>query len=172
MSGLLLEVASGTGQHATHFARGLPDLRIQPTDVDPEHLRTLEARVAGSALPNLLAPLRLDVREMPWPVERAEVIYCANMVHIAPFAAAVALLRGAANTLAKGGHLLTYGPYRVGGRHTSPSNERFDASLRQRDPTWGVREIGELELEANRVGLVLDDAVDMPANNLLLVWTL
>lgn len=168
--GTLLEVGSATGQHVAHFAAHLPAYHFQPTDYEPQHLVTLERRRAVLGLPNVAAPFRLDVTEHPWPVERVDVVYSANMVHIAPLAAAFGLFEGSGRCLGSGGLLLTYGPYKVSGRHTAPSNERFDASLRQRNPAWGVRDVDELVSMAAPHGLALVERVAMPSNNFFLVW--
>jgi SAM-dependent methyltransferase len=168
--GLVLEVASGTGQHAAHMARALPGLVWQPTDVDPDALASIAAWVADEALPNLRAPIELDVTVDPWPLAGIDAVVCINLLHIAPWAAALGLFRGAARVLAPGGVLFTYGPYRFGGRFTAPSNEAFDASLRARDPAWGVRDVDDLEAAAGASGLALAETVSMPANNHSLVF--
>ena len=167
--GRVLEIASGTGSHAAHFARALPELTWQPTDVDPEGLASIAAWVEEAALPNLRAPLRLDVTE-PWPVERADAVLCINMIHIAPWSCALALLAGAARVLEPGAPLVTYGPYRFDGAFTAPSNADFDESLRARDPAWGVRDVADLRREAAARGLSLEETVAMPANNHTLVF--
>lgn len=168
-TGTLLEVASGTGQHAAFFARAFPGLVWQPTDLEPEALESIEAWRAEAGLPNLRAPLRLDACADMWPVEAAEAVLCVNMIHIAPWEACQGLLRGAARVLAQGGPLVLYGPYFVEGRPTAPSNLAFDASLRERSPAWGVRELGAVVAEARRHGLELERTVDMPSNNLTVV---
>lgn len=169
-TGLVLEIASGTGQHALHFSRALPRLRFQPTDVDPDHLATLAERKRASSQPNLLSPLKLDVTAEDWPVARAEVIYNANMVHIAPSNVVDALFRGGARVLAPGGLLITYGPYKIAGAHTSESNERFDASLKGRNCDWGVRDLDDLTRISKDYGFARRDPVAMPANNFLVFW--
>lgn len=168
--GLLLEIASGTGQHAAHFTSALPGWTIQPTDSDAGHLETLRRRVALTASPRLLAPLELDVTLEP-PALEPTAMYCANMVHIAPWSACVGLFRVASRLLPAGGVLVTYGPYSVGGMHTAESNDAFDRSLRDRNPDWGVRDVGAVETVARENGLTLTLTEPMPANNLLLVWT-
>jgi hypothetical protein len=169
-SGTVLEIASGTGQHAVHFAAALPDLVWQPSDVDPAALPAIEARRERAGLANVLPPLALDVREQPWPIERADAMVCCNMIHIAPWQAALGLLAGAQAVLgAPEAPLCLYGPYRRGGRHTAPSNAAFDASLRQRNPEWGVRDLEEVVAVAERQGFRLADLVPMPANNFTLV---
>ena len=167
--GTLLEVASGTGQHAAHFAAHLPHWLIQPSDVDAANLDSIEARRAEQALPNLLPPLRIDVCDPDWLIAPVEAVYSANLVHIAAWAAAIGLLAGAARHLKLGGLLIVYGPFRVAGSHTAPSNQRFDDELRQRDPRFGVRDIEAVEQLARDHGLVLRERVEMPANNQLLV---
>ena len=168
--GLVLEVASGTGQHAEHMASALPGLTWQPSDVDPAALASIADRVASAGLPNLRPPLELDVMAQPWPIASADAVLCINMLHISPWSAALALLRGAAGILADGGLLYTYGPYCFAGAFTAPSNAAFDASLRARDPAWGVRDVRDLEQAAAQVGLRLVETIPMPANNHSLVF--
>lgn len=163
---LVLEVASGSGQHAVHFAAALPHLRWQPSDQDPVARDSVAAWRAEAGLDNLLPPLSLDVRG-PWPVQAADAIFCANMIHISPWACTLALLSGAAAVLPPGSPLVLYGPYRRGGAHTAPSNAAFDASLRSRDPSWGVRDLEAVVAQAR--GFALDEVVEMPANNLTVV---
>lgn len=167
--GVLLEIASGTGQHAAHFVTGLPGWTIQPSDCDPEHLETLRRRVALAKNDRLLLPIRLDVTERA-PSLTPAAIYCANMVHIAPWAACVGLFRLAGESLAADGLLLTYGPYALHGKHTADSNARFDQSLSARNPEWGVRDVDQLAALAEVHALDLVETCEMPANNLLLVW--
>lgn len=162
-SGLVLEIASGSGQHAVHFAAGLPGLRWQPTDADPVALASVAAWRAEAALPNLLPPLALSVLE-PWPIAQADAIFCANMVHISPWECTLALLAGAARVLPPGGRLVLYGPYRRDGQMVA-SNVAFDESLRRRDPRWGVRDLEALLAAAT--GFSLERIVEMPANNLI-----
>lgn len=166
----LLEVASATGQHALHFASALPHVTYQPSDYDEEHLSTLRRRVELSGLANLLPPLRLNATSSTWPAAIYDVVYNANMVHIAPWEVAEGLFRGAGQVLGPAGVLLTYGPYQLDGRHTSLSNEQFDASLRERDSRWGVRDLADLERLAGDCGLRLSEKVAMPANNYLVRW--
>jgi SAM-dependent methyltransferase len=169
-SGTLLEIASGTGQHATFFAQAFPGLTWQPTDIGPEELESIEAWRAEAALPNLRPALRLDVGEERWPVAEADAVLCVNMIHIAPWQACQGLMRGAAQVLSPGGCLVLYGPYFVEGRPTAPSNIAFDESLRARNPAWGVRELGAVTAEALTVGLERERVVDMPSNNLTVVF--
>jgi SAM-dependent methyltransferase len=169
-TGLVLEVASGSGQHAVWFARHLPHLTWQPSDVETEALASIAAWAAEADLANLRPPCGLDVRAPDWPVTEVAAIVCSNLIHIAPWEAALGLLAGAGRLLPAAGVLCTYGPYRFAGRFTAPSNEAFDASLRARDPAWGVRDVADLEAAARGHGLALAETVGMPANNHLLVW--
>jgi SAM-dependent methyltransferase len=168
--GLVLEVASGSGEHAAFFAEAMPALHWQPTDHDPRAFASIMAHRAAANAPNLLAPLDLDVTSAQWPVERAEAVICNNMIHIAPWAAAEGLMAGAGRVLPAGGLLFLYGPYRIEGRHTADSNRVFDDWLRGQDPTWGVRDLGEVAALAARHGLSLTETVPMPANNLSVIF--
>jgi SAM-dependent methyltransferase len=168
-AGLVLEVASGTGQHAEHFARLLPGLTWQPTEADADMLAALRARVQHAALPNLLAPLAFDVHDASAPIESAAAVVCSNMLHIAPWSACPALLAHAHRLLTPGAPLVLYGPFKRGGEHTAPSNAAFDADLRRRNPEWGVRDLDEVVALARRYGLALAEVVGMPANNLTVV---
>jgi SAM-dependent methyltransferase len=168
--GLVLEVASGSGEHAAYFAAELPALDWQPTDPDPQALASIAAHRAAAPLPNLLSPLALDVTAARWPVARADVIVCCNMIHIAPWAACEGLIAGAPRTLSDGGTLYLYGPYKIGGEHTAPSNRDFDLDLRARNPAWGIRDLGEVTALAERHGFKLAETVSMPANNLSVIF--
>jgi SAM-dependent methyltransferase len=168
--GLVLEVASGSGEHAAYFAKALPGLSWQPTDPDAEALASIAAHRGAAGAPNLLPPLQLDVTEEQWPVARADAILCNNMIHIAPWTACEGLIAGAARLLAAGGILYLYGPYKIDGRHTAPSNQEFDLSLRQRNPLWGIRDLADVVSLAAHRGLVLAETVPMPANNLSVVF--
>jgi len=168
--GTVLEIASGSGEHAVHFASALPHLVWQPTDPDAQALRSITAYAARAQLPNLLPPLELDTTAAVWPVTQADAIVSINMIHIAPWAAAEGLLAGAARLLPAGSPLYLYGPYREHGRHTAPSNAAFDESLRARDPAWGVRDLDEVAALAARHGFALERTVAMPANNLSVVF--
>jgi hypothetical protein len=170
-AGLVLEVASGTGQHAIFFSEYLPDLQWQPTDASSEALQSIGAWVDETARENLLPPLELDVRSPQWPVTKAEALVCINMIHISPWEATEGLFQGASKLLTGGAPLVTYGPYRLHGEHTAPSNEAFDQSLRSRNARWGVRDIDELSELAGQTGFALQERVGMPANNMTLVWT-
>ena len=167
--GLVLEVASGTGEHAAYFARLFPALDWQPSDPDPDALNSIEAWVADAELPNLREPVQLDAAGT-WPIARAEAVLCINMVHISPWTATLGLLGGAAGVLAPGAPLVLYGPYRQRDVPTAPSNEAFDRSLKDRNPDWGLRELEEVVAAAERQGLQLDRIVEMPANNLTVVF--
>jgi hypothetical protein len=170
-SARVLEIASGTGQHALHFASACPDWIWQPSDaVDAAALHAIDARCRG--LPNVLPAVRLDVLQQPWQLGRARygAVYCANMLHIAPWSTCCALMTGAARHLNAGGLVLLYGPFRIDGVATAPSNEAFDADLQSRNPQWGLRSLSAVERKALAVGLTLHEVVDMPANNLLLAF--
>ncbi len=164
-SGTVLEVASGTGEHAACFAAAFPDLLWQPSDPDPEALESIAAWRAGAALANLLEPVRLDAAAEEWPVAAADAILCINMVHISPWAATVGLMRGAGRLLWAGAPLILYGPYRRRDVPTAPSNEAFDASLRSRNPEWGLRELETVAAAALARGLDFERLFEMPANN-------
>jgi hypothetical protein len=167
-SGTVLMLAEGSGEHAVYFARSFAGLTWQPTDVDPGALASIATWRDETALGNLLAPLRLDVTDPHWPVARAEAITCINMVHISPWEASLGLFAGAARTLPAGGLLYLYGPYRLDGQFTAPSNAEFDASLRARDSRWGVRDVRDLERAAS--GFALHEVIEMPANNHSLIF--
>jgi len=166
---MVLEIASGRGQHAAHFAAQQPGWQWQPTDADPAALPTIAARCQG--LPNARPPVLLDVLA-PWPeaLGRFDAVYCANMLHISPWATCAALMRGAAARLGAGGALLIYGPFIVDGQPTAPSNLAFDADLRARDPRWGLRSLGDVAQAARAEGLEIEGRFDMPANNLVVVF--
>lgn len=170
-TGLVLEIASGAGEHAVHMARALPDLEWRPTDPDPAALESIAAWRAAAGLPNLLEPLRLDASAPDsWPVKRADAMVCINMIHISPWPASEGLMAGAGRVLPQGGRLFTYGPYRQAGVVTAPSNEAFDASLKARDPAWGLRQAEDVAALAASHGLGLAERIEMPANNLVLVF--
>ena len=174
--GVALEIASGTGQHVAWFAAGLPEWTWQPTDVDAASLPAIAAVTARAGLANVLPPLRLDVLAPQWPADRQpftdafDAVYCANMLHIAPWATCAGLMRGAARHLAADGVLVTYGPYFEEDVPTAPSNLAFHQSLRMRNASWGLRRLQDVAQEAARAGLRLQARHAMPANNLLLVW--
>jgi SAM-dependent methyltransferase len=168
--GMVLEIASGTGQHAAHFARAFPYLSWQPSDPDPEALASISAWRAEAGLDNLLEPIALDVTAEEWPLDRADAILCINMIHISPWSATEGLMRGAGRLLPVGGPLILYGPFRRAEVMTAPSNEAFDASLRARNPDWGLRDLEAVTREANRNGLLFERLVEMPANNLTVLY--
>ena len=171
--GSMLEIASGTGEHVVHFARGLPGWRFQPTEFDEASRQSVRAWIAHEGLANIAAPVTLDASAGVWPVESAgpvDAVLCINMIHIAPWAAAQGLFRGAGRVLKPGGLLLLYGPFQEDGVHNAPSNAAFDESLRARDPDWGVRDIRDLQALANDNGLTLRERQAMPANNQMVVW--
>jgi hypothetical protein len=168
--GTVLEIASGTGEHAIFFAERFPAIQWQPTEREPSSLASIAAWSAERAPPNLLPPLAFDVCVEPWAIAEAAAIVCINMIHIAPWEACEALLRGAAQVLPSGGLLYLYGPYKLGGKHTAPSNEQFDQWLKQSDPRWGVRDAEEVARTAATRGFNLEDRVPMPANNQSLVF--
>lgn len=168
--GLVLEVASGSGEHALHFARTFPKLLWQPSDPEPAALRSIEAWRAEAGLFNLLPAVALDARAAEWAVTEADALLCINMVHISPWAATVGLLRGAGRLLQPGALLYLYGPYRQAGVETAPSNEAFDADLRARDQDWGLRDLEEVVAEAEGRGFRLDRVIPMPANNLSVLF--
>ncbi len=166
----ILEIASGSGEHVTFFAARFPSLTFQPSDPMEAARASVLAHCAELHLGNVLAPLDLDVCA-PWPLERADAIVCINMIHASPPESGPALFSGAARLLAHGAPLVTYGPYRMGGAHTAPSNEAFDRWLKtERDPRWGVRDLEDLEAHAASAGLVLEERVPMPADNFTLIW--
>lgn len=170
-SGAALEIAAGTGQHAAHFAAHLPGWTWQPTDPDVAALSSIAAWRAQADVPGLLPPLQLDVLAEAWPVgSRFDLLYCANMLHIAPWTCCGALMRNAARLLAPEGQLITYGPYFVDAEEAAPGNVAFNADLRQRNPAWGVRQLADVVSAARAEGLVLHERVAMPANNLMLVF--
>lgn len=168
--GTVLEVASGSGEHAVYFAEALPSLTWLPTDPGEAARASIEAWTAASGLRNVAPPRALDAAATEWPVDRADAVVCINMVHIAPWAACTGLMRGAAGVLPPGAPLVMYGPFRVGGEHTAPSNAAFDEDLRRRDPAWGVRDLEAVVAEAGAHGLAHVETVAMPANNLTVVF--
>ena len=171
--GRALEIASGTGQHVVWFAAGLPQWTWQPTEPQPGALAAIAARVALAGLRNVAPPLLLDVMAPHWVDEGSEfdAIFCANMLHISPWATCAALMQGSARLLSGEGVLITYGPYLEDEVHTASGNGAFDQSLRGRNPAWGLRRREDVEHEAKGAGLRLAQRFAMPANNLLLVWS-
>jgi SAM-dependent methyltransferase len=169
--GLVLEVASGSGEHTVHFARAAgPQIVFQPSDPDVQARASIDAWVAASGLPNIRAAIPLDVAADVWPITSAHVVVCINMIHISPWASAVGLVRGAARVLPPGGLLFLYGPYKRGGGHTAPSNAAFDADLRRRNPMWGVRDLEAVTDLAASAGFGAPVIAEMPANNLSVLF--
>jgi SAM-dependent methyltransferase len=168
--GLVLEIASGGGEHAAYFASNLPGLLWQPTDANSEMFESIAAHRAAAGVATLLAPLPLDVTSEQWPVERADAMVCCNMIHISPWAATEGLIAGAGRTLLRGGLLYLYGPYKIDGRHTAPSNQDFDIRLRAQNPLWGVRDLTDVASLTKHHGLELAETVPMPANNLSVIF--
>ena len=175
-SGHALEIASGTGQHLEHFSAGLPGWTWQPSEFEAERLGWLrqlrQSWPAEQQRQRVAEALALDVSVLPWPVapESFDLVFCANMLHVAPWVCCSGLMQGAAQALKPQGSLLTYGPYLEDDVVTAPSNLAFDAELRQRNPSWGLRRLADVQAEAARAGLQLAQRLAMPANNLLLVW--
>ena len=169
-SGLVLEVASGTGEHVVHFARHLPDLAWQPSDPSLAARQSIAAWAAAEALANVRAPLDIDAADEPWPLDQAAAVVCINMVHISPWEATEGLLRAAGRLLPSGGPLYLYGPYRRADHPLEPGNAAFDRDLRARDPRWGVRDLDTMIEYAVRQRLQLDRVVEMPANNLSVIF--
>ena len=169
--GLVLEIASGTGEHITHFASALgADLQFQPSDPDAAARASIDAWVESTGVRNVLPAIALDAAADPWPIQRADAIICINMIHIAPWEAAVGLVRGAAHLLPATGVLYLYGPFRRDGQHTSLSNERFDRGLRMQNPKWGVRDLEKVAELAEDHGFAQPLIEQMPANNLSLIF--
>ncbi len=168
-SGLVLEVASGSGEHAAYFAAALPGLDWQPSDPDPAALASIEAWRSEAQLPNLHPPIMLDAAAA-WPVSKADAILCINMTHISPWEATLGLMDGAGKALRAGGLLYLYGPFLRDEVETAPSNLAFNASLKARDAHWGLRRVEDVIAAAEGQGLTLDQLVEMPANNLSLLF--
>jgi hypothetical protein len=169
--GVVLEIASGTGQHVVHFAKALPELTWQPSDPDAELRESVALRVRAEQLANVNPPIDLDVTRLPWPLRTAvDAVVCINMIHIAPWSATRALFEGAKALLPTQHVLFLYGPYRRFGGHTSESNAQFDSDLRARNSEWGVRDLEAVSEVAARAGFALDEIVEMPANNFSLVF--
>jgi hypothetical protein len=169
-AGTVLEISSGTGEHAVHFARALPSIEWQPSDVDDAALASISAWRDHEALPNLRAPVRIDVTADTWPVDRVDAVFCANMIHIAPWSCTLGLMDGASRLLASGQLLVLYGPFAIERTHTAPSNASFDADLRRRDPSWGVRDLVDVARAASGAHLRERERIEMPANNLVVVF--
>jgi SAM-dependent methyltransferase len=169
-AGLVLEIASGTGQHVLYFSNALPHLIWQPSDADATFRRSIGAWIAKEAPANVRMPIDLDVLRLPWPVTQADAVLCINMIHVSPCGATQALIDGAKRILPAGGVLFLYGPYRRFGRHTAPSNAAFDEQLRASDPEWGLRDLEAVVDLARAAGLRLSEVVDMPSNNFSVVF--
>ena len=164
--GLVLEIASGSGEHCVHFARALPGLTFQPSDPDERGLASIRAWARHAHLHNILPPVALDAASRHWPVQRAEAVLCINMIHISPWEATLGLMAGAGAILPQGAPLYLYGPYIRDGVETAPSNLEFDADLRRRDPRWGLRSLAEVAGAAAAVGFSAPQVTEMAANNL------
>ena len=169
-SGTVLEVASGTGEHVVHFAQRFPALTWQPTDYAEVALPSIAAWVAEAGVANVRPPVRLDASASDWPVDQADAILCINMIHISPWAATEGLLAGAGRLLASGAPLYLYGPFLRADVPTAPSNLEFDRSLKDRDPDWGLRDLADVAALADGSGLMLDQRIEMPANNMSVIF--
>ncbi|WP_035713540.1 DUF938 domain-containing protein [Azorhizobium doebereinerae] len=169
-SGLVLEIASGSGEHAVHFARALPGIVWQPSDPVAEARTSIAAWTAAERTPNVRPPLALDTAQWPWPLDRADAIVCINMIHISPWGATQGLMRGAGDLLPPGGVLYLYGPYLRAGMPTTEGNQAFDADLKRRNPAWGLRLLEDVAALAAEHGLRLEQVTEMPANNLSVVF--
>jgi hypothetical protein len=169
-TGVILELASGSGEHVVHFASNFPSLVFQPSDPEPEALLSVAAWVQAAQVTNVRAPIVLDASQSPWPIVSADGIICINMIHISPWDAAVGLIRGAAATLSQGLPLYLYGPYKRDGFATASSNQAFDQNLRDRNPSWGLRDLEAVAAIAQSVGFSVPTVTEMPANNLSVVF--
>jgi len=170
-TGLILEVASGSGEHCVYFAAQLPGLTFQPSDPDPVKLASINAWVAASGTANVRPALALDAASPNWPIREAAGILCINMIHISPWAATQGLFAGAARILPAGAPIFLYGPYKQNGAHTAPSNAAFDADLRRENPQWGVRDLEEIAALGLAQGFAPPAISPMPSNNFALVFT-
>ena len=168
-AGLVLEIASGTGEHAHFFAEQFPMLDWQPSDIHPEALASIAAWKEAADLPNLRPPVELDASCTNWPIDRADAVLSINMVHISPWSSAIGLIKGAAHVLPSGGPLILYGPWLKANVQTAPSNLQFDADLKRRDSEWGLRMVEDFAREAEMWALTLEETRPMPANNLMLL---
>jgi len=169
-AGLVLEVASGSGEHACYFAQALENLTWQPSAIDADSRASIRAWAKESGCENILSPLHLDVLDEPWPIDHAAAIICNNMIHISPWVVTMALMAGAGRTLKAGGVLYLYGPYKIAGAHTAPSNQAFDENLRGRDPAWGIRDLDDVIAAAAANSLTHMETLAMPANNQSVVF--
>ena len=170
--GLVLELASGTGEHAVYFAEAFPGLQWQPSDVHPHALSSIAAWRASEALPNVRPPIEIDASSADWPLDHADAVLSINMVHISPWASALGLLDGASRLLPAGAPLILYGPWITEAAPTALSNLDFDADLKRRNPKWGLRSVEEFDAEAAERGFELVQVRSMPANNLMLLFRL
>jgi hypothetical protein len=168
-SGLVLEIASGTGEHAVYFAERFPNLEWQPSDVHPDALASIAAWREAAGLPNVREPIVIDAASPDWPIDHADALLSINMVHISPWGSALGLIKGAAHLLPRGGPLILYGPWLTDEVATAPSNLAFDQDLRSRDSAWGLRRVEDFAAAAEERGLVLHETRAMPANNLMLL---
>ena len=168
--GLVLEIAAGTGEHAAFLSTRLGGRDWQPTEADPARLASIDAHAAADGATGVRRALVLDVTASQWPVDQVGAILNCNMIHIAPWQVCLGLMAGAGRVLQPGGKLFMYGPYRRDGAHTAPSNEAFDASLRARDASWGIRDLEQVVEAAEAQGLELDRVIAMPANNLTVIY--
>jgi SAM-dependent methyltransferase len=168
--GVVLDVASGTGEHAIYFAERFPRLEWQPTDVHPDALGSIRAWTEHSGLTNVRLPLRLNASSPDWPIERADAVVNINMAHISPWEASLGLIDGAARLLPEGGRLILYGPWLKNDLETAPSNVAFDADLKRRDPRWGLRRVEDFASAAERKGFEFSEWRRMPANNVMLLF--
>ncbi|MFL6735929.1 MAG: DUF938 domain-containing protein [Sphingomonas sp.] len=168
-SGLVLEIAGGTGEHAVHFAQRFPQLEWQPSDIHPDALASIAARRLEAGLANVRQPIVIDAGAADWPIDSAAAVLSINMVHISPWSSALGLISGAARLLDPGAPLVLYGPWLKEGVPTTPSNLDFDADLKRRDPQWGLRNVEDFAIEAEKRGLELVETRAMPANNMMLL---
>jgi Protein of unknown function (DUF938) len=169
-TGVILEIASGSGEHIVHFAKNLPSLVFQPSDPDADARLSVAAWVKATDVSNVRSPIALDASSPVWPIASADGIICINMIHISPWEATVGLINGAAAVLPPGSPLYLYGPYKREGFATAPSNQAFDQSLRDRNPTWGLRDLEAVAALARSVGFLAPVITEMPANNLSVVF--
>ncbi len=169
-SGLVLEIASGSGEHIVHFANAMPGLTFQPSDPEDAARLSIAAWTAETGLSNIRPPLAIDVRREPWPIAQADAMLCINMIHISPWEATQALMRNAGRILSKGAPLYLYGPYRQKDVVTADSNEAFDADLKSRNPQWGLRQLDDVAALAREAGFSGPAVTPMPANNLSVVF--
>jgi len=169
-SGHVLEIASGSGEHAVHFARALPGCVFQPSDPGADRRASIDAWAAAAGLGNIRPALALDATAQQWPDTAADAVLCLNMIHIAPWKAARGLLHNAGSMLGRTGMLFLYGPFKRDGLHTAPSNAAFDRDLRARDPHWGIRDLEAVAVEAASCGFLAPLVEEMPANNLSVVF--